>query len=672
MSDTPQRRKDDKFIAKVWRFFYRFFFMVGISAFISIVMLSVTMSRMMNYAPSSLPDAMVLTFAVKSDLAEVEGAPSLSQPLLRPATILQDVVSAIDLAAKDARVKALVVKLEDLSLSAAQAQELRDALVRFRASGKRTYIYADSYGGFGSGISDYFLASAFDEIWLQPVGSVSAVGVASEVPFVKDLLDKVGVETQFVHQGIYKSAPESLTERGMTPPHREMMQSIVSDLARQMMDGIAEGRGLSSDDVRRLVDESPYGEKDSLRLKLVDRVGYYDELVAHARRVASAKKEEPAKDAPADRADTGKPAPEKADGATDTASQAPAVKDKKETAAAEEEKPSVDTVSLMGYSFVAETQALGKGVRGFTSKLTRREAPASELRKKDKIALIYGSGEIVPFVQRAQASPFMSSSMAADKIVQAFRSAQNDDGVAAVIFRIDSPGGSPEASETIRRAIMETRRKGKPVVVSMASTAASGGYWIAAPADKIIAQPGTLTGSIGVFGGKFVLAGLWQKLGINWDTVSEGGNAGMWSANKPFTPVQLQKFDALMAEVYDAFIDRVAEGRKMPVEKVREIAEGRVYTGRQAKDVGLVDDLGGLEVAVKHARALAKVEDGDDVPLVRFPPRKSTIEMFISLATEGALFQPTINVNAADMAGMLQNALPQQGIQLRAPYADMH
>lgn len=671
MSDTPQRRKDDKFIAKVWRFFYRFFFMVGISAFISIVMLSVTMSRMMNYAPSSLPDAMVLTFAVKSDLAEVEGAPSLSQPLLRPATILQDVVSAIDLAAKDARVKALVVKLEDLSLSAAQAQELRDALVRFRASGKRTYIYADSYGGFGSGISDYFLASAFDEIWLQPVGSVSAVGVASEVPFVKDLLDKVGVETQFVHQGIYKSAPESLTERGMTPPHREMMQSIVSDLARQMMDGIAEGRGLSSDDVRRLVDESPYGEKDSLRLKLVDRVGYYDELVAHARRVASAKKEEPAKDAPADRADTGKPAPEKADGAADTASQAPAVKDKKETAAADEEKPSVDTVSLMGYSFVAETQALGKGVRGFTSKLTRREAPASELRKKDKIALIYGSGEIVPFVQRAQASPFMSSSMAADKIVQAFRSAQNDDGVAAVIFRIDSPGGSPEASETIRRAIMETRRKGKPVVVSMASTAASGGYWIAAPADKIIAQPGTLTGSIGVFGGKFVLAGLWQKLGINWDTVSEGGNAGMWSANKPFTPVQLQKFDALMAEVYDAFIDRVAEGRKMPVEKVREIAEGRVYTGRQAKDVGLVDDLGGLDVAVKHARALAKVEDGDDVPLVRFPPRKSTIEMFISLATEGALFQPTINVNAADMAGMLQNALPQQGIQLRAPYADM-
>ncbi|HCS22453.1 MAG TPA: signal peptide peptidase SppA [Alphaproteobacteria bacterium] len=671
MSDTPQRRKDDKFTAKVWRFFYRFFFMVGVSAFISIVMLSVTMSRMMNYAPSSLPDAMVLTFALKSDLAEVEGAPSLTQPLLRPATVLQDVVSAIDLASKDARVKALTVKLEDMNLSAAQAQELRDALLRFRATGKRTYIYADSYGGFGSGISDYFIATAFDEIWLQPVGSVSAVGVASEVPFVKDLLDKVGVETQFVHQGIYKSAPESLTERGMTPPHREMMQSIVSDLALQMMDGIAKSRGLSADDVRRLVDESPYGEKESLRLKLVDRVGYYDEMVAHARRVAAVKKI----DAPET------PAPEAApDGVNkETAAQKEPEKTeeakkedgKKEATTADEEKPDVDTVSLMGYSFVAETQALGKGVRGFASKLTRREAPESELRKKDKIALIYGSGEIVPFVQRAQASPFMSSSMAADKIVQAFRSVQADDGVAAVIFRIDSPGGSPEASETIRRAIMETRRKGKPVVVSMASTAASGGYWIAAPADKIIAQPGTLTGSIGVFGGKFVLAGLWQKLGINWDSVSEGGNAGMWSANKSFTPAQLQKFDALMAEVYDAFLERVAEGRKMPVEKVRAIAEGRVYTGRQAKDVGLVDDLGGLDVALKHARALGKIEDADDVPLVRFPPRKSTMEMFISLATEGALFQPTITVNAADVADMVQSALPPQGIQLRAPYADV-
>ncbi|MFN7114751.1 MAG: signal peptide peptidase SppA [Alphaproteobacteria bacterium] len=673
MSDMPQRRKEDKFSAKVWRFFYRFFFMIGIAMFISMVMLIMTMSRMMNYTPSSLPDEMVLTFVIKSDLVEVVGRPSLTQPLLRPATTLQDAVSALDLAAKDKRVKGLVVRIEDMSLSAAQLQELRDALLRFRMAGKRAYVYADTYGGFSGGMGDYYLAAAFDEIWLQPVGIVSLSGVSAEVPFVRDLLDKLGVETQFVHQGLYKSAPETLTERQMSAPHREMMQSIVSDLASQMMDGIAVTRGLSQADVRQLVEQSPFGEKEALRLKVVDRIGYFDEMVTHARRTLSSSlgsaKGAPKKSAPAENADA--TTPEENTAAAPDADK-PAVNEKDKTpAVAEEEKPSAETIALLGYSFVAETQALGKGVRGFMSKLTRREAPKAELSKKDKIALIYGSGEIVPFTSRSQASPFGASDMAADKIVQAFRSVQADDGVAAVIFRIDSPGGSPAASETIRRVIMETRRKGKPVVVSMSSSAASGGYWIAAPADKIIAQPGTLTGSIGVFGGKFVFSGLWEKLGVGWDSVSEGSNAQMWSSNRSFTPAQLQRFDDLMAETYEAFLDRVAEGRDMPRDKVRSLAEGRVYTGKQAKENGLIDDLGGIDVAVKHARALAKLKEDEDVPLVRFPPRKSTLEMFISLATEGALFRPQFTISAADAAQALETALPPAGLSLRAPYADV-
>lgn len=665
MTDMPQRRKEDKIGAKIWRFFYRFFFMVGVAMFISVVMLVITMSRMMNYTPSSLPDEMVLTLAIKSDLVEVAGRPSFSQPLLRPATTLQDVVAALDLAAKDARVKALVVKLEDMKFSAAQVQELRDALLRFRAADKRTYIYADSYGGFQSGMGQYYLASAFDEIWLQPVGVVSAAGVASEVPFLRDLLDKIGIETQFTHQGIYKSAPESLTERQMTPPHREMMQSLVSDLAAQMSGGIAKARGLYPEDVRRLVDMSPHGDKDALRLKLVDRIGYFDEMVLAARRAAKA----PEKDKAEKKEETQKAE----DPAKETAEEKEAQESAAEKAGKEdkEEKPGVETVALMGYSFVTETQALGKGVRGFMSKMTRREAPASELKKKDKIALIYGSGEIVPFTPRAQASPFGGTDMAADKIVQAFRSVQNDEGVAAVIFRIDSPGGSPAASETIRRAVMETRRKGKPVVVSMSGSAASGGYWIAADADKIVAQPGTLTGSIGVFGGKFFMGALWDKLGVNWDAVSEGENARMWSSNQKFTPAQMQRFESLMAETYEAFLDRVAAGRNIPRDEVKKIAEGRVYTGRQALEVGLVDDLGGIDVALKHARALAEIGDDEDVPLVRFPPRKSTLEMFITLATEGALFYPQFTISAGDIAAALDESLPPQGVTLRAPYAEL-
>jgi protease-4 len=640
---------------------------------------------MMNYAPSSLPDEMVLVYAIKSDLIEVAGRPSLTQPLLRPATTLQDVVSALDLAGKDDRVKALVVKIENMKLSAAQIQELRDAIARFRTAGKRTYIYADSYGGYGGGMGDYYLASAFDEIWLQPVGMVSAGGVAAEVPFVRDLLDKIGVDTQFSHQGIYKSAPESLTERHMSAPHREMMESIISDMAGKIVEDIAEARGFFPEDMRKLVDASPYGERDALRLKLVDRVGYFDEMALTARRAASSPKKS-AKESAADKtsgtdAVTANDAADQTAKSKDAAQENHAGDETAEAAAegkeedreklakdddAEDEELSAENISLLGYSIIAEAQQTGKGMRGFLARMTRGQAPASELKKKDKIALIYGTGEIVPYGPGTHAA-FGESSMEADKIVQAFRSVQADDGVAAVIFRIDSPGGSPEASETIRRAIMETRRKGKPVVVSMGSYAASGGYWISAPADKIVAQPGTLTGSIGVFGGKFVFARLWEKLGVNWDKVRAGENAQMWSSNVPFTEAQLQKFESLMAETYDAFLDRVAEGRNMPRDVVKSLAEGRVYTGRQAKENGLVDDLGGLDVALKHARALAKIEDDEDVPLVRFPPRKSTLEMFISLATEGAMFRPQFNISLRDMLAAAEEAAARENAALRAP-----
>lgn len=690
MTDMPQRRKEDKFPAKVGRFFYRFFFMIGIAAVISVVMFSVTLSRMMNYVPSDMPDKMVLALVIKSDLAEVVGRPSLTQPLLRPATTLQDIVGALDLAATDKRVKALVVKLEDMKLSAAQVQELREAVIRFRNAGKRAYVFADSYGGYGGGMGDYYLASSFDEIWLQPVGMVAVSGVTAEVPFVRDFLDKVGVETQFTHQGIYKSAPESLTERGMTPPHREMMQSIVSDVTAQLVEGISAGRGMDASVVRTVIDASPYGEKEALARKLVDHVGYFDEMILKARRIGSGLPAEAAVNdtqakgdehqaaanevdaeamAVAETADASPPENGVVAPAPDAAAAADAGPEAGSTAKEDQDKDeelSAGLVALLGYSFVSETQATDKGVRGFIANFVRKEMPKSELKKKDKVALIYGTGEIVPFTSGAHAA-FGESSMGADKIVQAFRSAQKDDSVAAIVFRVDSPGGSPEASETIRRVIMDTQKKGKPVVVSMSSYAASGGYWISTTADKIVAQPGTLTGSIGVFGGKFVFSGLWEKLGLNWDSVHEGKNAQMWSSNISFTPEQMQKFESLMGETYDAFLDRVSEGRKIPRDKVKALAEGRVYTGRQAKEIGLVDDLGGLDVAFKHARELAKFKPEDNVPLVLFPPRKSTLELFISLATEGAASAPRLNISMQDIAMAAEEAARREGAALRAP-----
>lgn len=632
MTAYPRRRKEDKRTGRVLTFFYRFFFMIGVAAFISGFFMALTISHLVSYTPPSLPDDMMLTYTFKSDLAEVINSPSITQPLLRPATTLNDVITALDSAATDNRVKGFVAKIEEIKFTVAQIQELRESILRFRAAGKFAHVYADSLGGFSGGMGDYYLASAFDKIWIQPVGVVAMGGIAAEVPFVKEALGKLGVFAEFAHRGKFKSAPETLTETGMSAAHREMMQSIVNDLSDQMIEGMAQGRKIDVAEMKKRIDEGPYTETQALDLKLIDAIGYYEDVLV----------------------DVGYPV-------ADVSDEAKKAKKKDKSIATGPE-----AVRLTGYAFVEETRNQDKGISGFLSNLMRREAPLSANRDKAKIALIFGNGEIIPFRPRTQAA-FGEGAMEADKIVEAFKSAQRDPDVAAIVFRIDSPGGAPSAAETIRRVIIDTQKKGKPVIVSMSSYAASGGYWIAAPADKIVAQPGTLTGSIGVFGGKFVLAGLWDKLGVRFDTVTAGKRAGMWSANRTFTPEEFKKFDAMLGHVYDAFLERVADGRKMTIAEVEALAQGRVYTGRQAKDLGLVDEIGGLDRAVALAREAAKLPLEQDVPVTRFPPRKSTLEMFISLATEGAFFKPEIDIRAEDVLQAMQKAAAPPENILRMP-----
>jgi protease-4 len=605
-----QRRKEDKFLAKVGRFFRRFFVAIGVAATISVILLSMTISRMINYVPPSLPDKMVLTYTFKSGLEEIISKPAFSQPLLRPASTLHEVIEALADASKDDRVKGFVAKIEDMSFSPAQIQEIRDAVKKFRASGKFAYIYTDEFGGFSSGMGDYYLASAFEQIWLQPVGSVSINGVAAEVPFFKEIFEKVGVSADFSHRGIYKSASESLTESTMSVPHREMMTGLIHDLGDQMETGIAADRHLTLAEIKQIVDGAPYSDTEALTLKLVDKLGYYDQVNDAARIKA---------------------------GITE----------------AEAEK---DTVDLLGYEFRASTTSLNKGMAGFASKFLHKEDSQSVHQNKPKIALIIASGEIIPY---ANVSPrgMSSGGIMADKIIEAFQDAQKDKDVVAVVLRIDSPGGSPSASESIRRAIVQTQQKGKPVIVSMSGYAASGGYWVATSADKIVAQPATVTGSIGVFGGKIVFEKLWGKLGVHWDAVNEGQNARMWSSNAPFSVSEKLRFEAMLDNIYESFITRVMTGRKMTREQVLAIAEGHVWTGRQAKERGLVDALGGLDTAVQLARTAAKLTAEQDAPLVRFPAQKSTLEMFIDIATKGVSFNPTIDIRAEDVLKSLASEI---------------
>jgi len=605
-------REEEGFLKRLFRFIKHFFILMGVLTTIALVSLTMTLNKLAPYAPPVLADRMVLTYTFKSGLPEKMTTPSLSQPLLMPAVTFHDVIDGLARAARDSRVKGFAARLQGIDLAPAQIQELRNALREFRNSGKFASVFAEEFGGMGSGMGDYYLAASFDQVWLQPVGIVSVNGVSVEIPFFKGLMDKIGAKAEFSHKGIYKSAPESLTETGMSVPHREMMAGLVGDLAGQIADGIAADRKMTAEEVRQIVNGAPYSDSEALKLKLVDRIGYYDEMEEEARARAGA---------------------------------------------------GTKTVSLSDYSFDANKPAFNKGMTGG---FFHKDGLSSVKGGKAKIALIFGSGEIVSYKDNLQAG-FGSSGMSADKITAAFGEAEKDGAVAAVVFRIDSPGGSPAAAESIRRAIVKMRQKGRPVVVSMGGYAASGGYWIAAAADKIVAQPATITGSIGVFGGKIVLAQLWGKLGVNWEGVNSGGNARMWSPNAAFSPGEKARFDSLLDNIYEAFLARVMEGRKMTRGQVLAVAEGRIWTGRQAKERGLVDELGGLDKAVELARAAAKLPPAQEVPLERFPAEKSTLELFLQLATEGVSVIPALKISAEDVVRSLQASLNAETDVLKAP-----
>ena len=216
--------------------------------------------------------------------------------------------------------------------------------------------------------------------------------------------------------------------------------------------------------------------------------------------------------------------------------------------------------------------------------------------------------------------------MGSETVAKAIRTAVEDDDVAAIVFRVSSPGGSYVASDTIWREVVLAKKAGKPVIISMGDVAASGGYFVAMPADKIVAQPGTITGSIGVLAGKMVTPAMWEKVGLTFDQVEVGANANMWNASRSFSPAEWARFNAWLDRIYDDFTSKVAEGRKLPKEKVLEIAKGRVWTGEDAKAIGLVDELGGYATALKLAKAAAKIPAGEKVKVAVFPREKNPFE----------------------------------------------
>jgi len=500
-----------------------------------------------------LADNIILSVDLTQGLAEGPSEDRLLRVLVGAEPTLRDVLDAIETASGDPRVKVLLARVGDDELGLGKIQELRDAIGELRAKGKFALAFSDSFGEFGPGTRPYYLATAFDEIWLQPMGNVGLTGLYAEIPFFKGTLDLLGIVPEFDHREEFKTAMNSLTETKMTPPHREEVDALLASISRQVIHGIAEDRKLPEAAIREAIDRGPLLADEARQAKLIDRLGYRDEAIAYARSRAGA----------------------------------------------------------------------GAELTGLTTYLDRAGRPH---REGATVALIYGSGLIQRFA--SSTNPLTGSNvMAANEIGRAFRAAVRDPSVRAIIFRIDSPGGSVVASESIWREVVYAREHGKPVVVSMGDVAGSGGYYVAAPADKIVAEPATLTGSIGVLAGKLVVSDLFQKLGLSTDTAQIGANAAMYSSTSDFSARAHSRLEAFLDDTYKGFKDHVASGRHMTGEKVEEVAKGRVWTGEDAKKGGLIDELGGSAVALRLAKEAAKLAPDAAVKLTVFPREKEALEI---------------------------------------------
>lgn len=462
-----------------------------------------------------------------------------------------DLVKAINLAAIDDRVKVLVGRVGNSPLGLAQIQELRQAVATFRSKGKKAYIFSAGFGSFGGGTSEYYLASAFDEIWMQPNTDLGLTGIAMEVPFFRKLLDKVGIKPEFYARHEYKNAMASVLDERMSEPFRQEMLRLGGTILAQTVSDISAARGLSEKDVNRLINRAPLFAAEALEAKLIDRIGYEPELFDEIQKTVSG-----------------------------------------------------EVVEISDYASV-----IRDGRKGLP-----------------KVAVLVADGVINE--GKSIDNPLQGeATVGAATVTEQLNEIARDKNVKALLLRVNSPGGSYAASNEIWYALNKLKKERQmPVVVSMGNYAASGGYFIALAGDKIIAEPSTITGSIGVLGGKMVLNGLWQKLDINWEALRFGSNAGILSMNTGFSESEKDIFNKSLDNAYEDFTLKVSQARKIDVAKMDELARGRIWTGSGALKNGLIDDIGGFNKALGIAKELAGIKPEDKFTIAYYPKQKTLQE----------------------------------------------
>jgi protease-4 len=497
---------------------------------------------------------LILELDLTEGLADEPPADPVSAVLAIRRARLGEVLDGLRRARADQRVRALVAKVGGRRIGLGGVQELRDAVAEFGRAGKLTVAWAETFGDFSAGNLPYYLATAFDRIWLQPSGDLGLTGVAVQNLFLREAMDKLGVDYEVGKRREYKSAAETLTERGFTGPAREATERLTASISGQLTAAIAQRRGIGAEQARALIDRGPFLAAEALELGLVDELGYRDEVYAAVRR-----------------------------------------------------KAGQDAV----------TQYVGRYHR--SRELARRARTLPNPREQF-VALIHASG---PIRRGSSARGPLMTAMGSDTVTSALRAAARDERAKAILLRVNSPGGSYVASDAIWREVVRVRGAGKPVVVSMGDVAASGGYFISMAADMIVAQPGTVTGSIGVIVAKPVLRELLGRAGISTDSVAEGAHATMFAPTRPFTEDEWERVNTWLDQIYADFTGKVADGRRLTAAQVEEVARGRVWTGADAVERGLVDELGGLDAAAAHARRRAGLPG--DAPVRQFP-RPSPLE----------------------------------------------
>lgn len=499
-------------------------------------------------------------------------------------------LKAVEKAKDDENIDGIYLDLNSLPAGIASIEEMRNALIDFKTSGKFVASYSEIYSQ-----SAYYLASISDRIYVAPQGGMDFRGLSAQIMFFKNALEKLGVEPQIIRHGKFKSAIEPFILDKMSPENREQTATYMGSIWTHLLSKIADSRNVSVEKLNKIADELLIqNANDAKTHGLIDALMYKDEIMDDLPSLADM-----------------------------------------------ESYDDMNIVSIQDYLLTFDSQALAK-------------------YRKDNVAVIYAQGEI-------RSGEGDELTIGSDRISKAIRDARENENVKAIVLRVNSPGGSALASDIIWREV-ELARKEKPVIASMGNVAASGGYYISCAADKIYASPNTITGSIGVFG-VLMNAGelLEEKIGLSFDHVNTNEFSDMGSINRPLTSTERAIIQKSVEDVYDTFIGRVADGRKMSKEQVDAIGQGRVWSGENALEIGLVDEIGGLNKAILDAAQMAELED---YVVVEYPKMEDPFEAIfkqVKGSSEISVMKETLG-NEYRYYLQLESVLQRRGIQARIPY----